>query len=191
MSQIGQPSAQARSGGNAETRTAWPLRAWFVAEIYFAIVSSWALLLYPQAAVTDFAWPVRPVVTAALFGAIYFCALPLMIAGSFARIWERVRVAVLPSAVFTAVMLLPTYLHLDRFLTGSPAFYSLLASYVLPPPVFVGCYIWQQRRSQPVGFGTTAPLSKFERGFLFINGAALTGFATTVMIFPAALQAIA
>ena len=94
-------------------------------------------------------------------------------------------------AVFTAVMLLPTYLHLDRFVTGTPAFYTWLASYVLPPPIFVGCYIWQQRRSQPVGFGTTAPLSKFERGFLFINGATLTGFATTVMIFPAALQAIA
>ena len=38
----------------------------------------------------NFAWPIQPVVVAALFGAIYFCALLLMLAGAFTRIWERV-----------------------------------------------------------------------------------------------------
>lgn len=174
-----------------ETPAAWPLRAWFAAEIFFAIASSWAVLLAPQSTATNFAWPIQPVVTAALFGAVYFCALPLMVAGLMARVWERVRVVVLPAAVFTAVMLLPTFLHIDRFSTGTISFNIWLASYVLPPPVFVACYLWQQRRSQPVGSGITAPLPKLERGFFFANGAALMIFAVAVMLSPLILQAIA
>lgn len=174
----------------AETPAAWPLRAWFVAEIFFAIASSSAVFLSPQSTATNFAWPIKPVVAAALFGAIYFCALLLMIGGLFTPVWERVRVIVLPSAIFTAVMLLPTFLHLDRFATGSTSFAIWLASYVLPPPVFLACYLWQQQRSQPVGMGITTPLGGFERGFLLVNGAVLLAFAIVVMVFPPVLQAI-
>ena len=145
----------------------------------------------PQAAATNFAWPIQPVVVAAVFGAIYVSALPLMVAGVFTRVWERVRVVVLPAAVFTAAMLLPTFLHLDRFSTGTVSFAIWLASYVLPPPVFVACYIWQQKRSQPVGSGTTQPLPTPERSFFFANGGALMILAIAVMSFPAILQAIA
>jgi hypothetical protein len=185
MSHTDTPAAVLR-----ETPAAWPLRAWFAAEIFFAIASSSAVLLAPQATATNFAWPIQPVVVAALFGAVYFCALFVMAGGLFTRIWERVRVIVLPSAVFTAVMLLPTYLHLERFATGSVSFGIWLASYVLPPPVFVACYLWQQRRSQSVGTGITAPLPSLERGFFFVNGAVLMVFAIAVMLFPAILQAI-
>src|SRR5882672_3601348 len=171
----------------ADTPAAWPLRACFGAEIFFAVASSWAVLLTPQATATNFAWPIQPAVTAALFGAVYFSALPLMAAGFFTRIWERVRVVVLPSAVFTAVMLLPTFLHIDRFSTGTVSFAIWLASYVLPPPVFVACYIWQQKRSQPVGSGATRPLPKLERSFFFANGGALMILAIAVMLFPAIL----
>src|SRR4051812_31682249 len=156
-------SAVARAG----TAVAWPLRAGFVAEILFALASSSAVFLAPQSTSSNFAWPIQPVVAAALFGAIYFCALLLMVAGFLTRVWERVRVIVLPSAFFTAAMLLPTFLHLDRFSTGSISFAIWLASYVLPPPVFVACYVWQQRRAQPVGAGVTTPLESFERIFLF------------------------
>ncbi len=193
MSSLDQTSSRADAllAAPAETPAAWPLRAWFVAEIFFAVASSWALLLTPQAAATNFAWPIQPVVTAALFGAIYFSALPLMVGGFLTRTWEHVRVAVLPAAVFTAAMLVPTFLHWDRFATGSVAFAIWFTSYAVPPWVFVACYIWQQRRSQPVGSGITAPLPALERGFLFANGAALVIFAIVVMLFPAVLRAIA
>jgi hypothetical protein len=180
-----------RTDAPAETPVAWPLRAWFAAEVFFAAASSSATLLAPHATQSNFAWPIQPVVAAALFGAIYFCALLLMLAGAFTRIWERVRVIVLPSAVFTAVMLLPTFLHWDRFTTQSVSFALWLASYLLPPPIFVACYIWQQKRSQPVGFDVTQPLPGFARTFLFANGAALTVFSIVVMLFPSSLQAIA
>jgi hypothetical protein len=174
-----------------KTPAAWPLRAWFAAEVFFAVASSWAVLVAPQATATNFAWPIQPVVTAALFGAIYFSALPIMVAGVVTRIWEHVRVLVLPAAVFTAAMLIPTFLHWDRFATGSVSFAIWLASYVLPPPIFVACYIWQQKRSQPVGFDVTQPLPGLERAFLFANGAVLIIFAIAVMLFPSILQAIA
>jgi hypothetical protein len=182
---------QASSAAGQETPVAWPLRAWFAAEIFFAIASSWAIFLSPQSAASNFAWPITPAVTAALFGAVYLSALPLMIAGLCTRVWEHVRVVVLPAAVFTAVMLLPTFLHLGRFSTGSVSFAIWLASYVLPPPVFAACYVWQQKRAQPVGTGIVAPLPSLERGFLFANGCALIVFSVVVMLFPALLQAIA
>lgn len=175
----------------AETPPAWPLRAWFGAEVFFAVASSWAILLSPQASATNFAWPIQPVVTAALFGAIYFSALPLMLAGLFGRVWERVRVVVLPAAIFTAVMLIPTFAHLDRFSTGTASFNIWLASYVLPPPVFLACYVWQQKRSHAVGTGITQPLPRLERTFFLVNGAALAVFAIAVMFAPRLLQAIA
>lgn len=175
----------------AETPAAWPLRAWFVAEVFFAGSASSAVFLSPQSTASNFAWPIQPVVAAALFGAVYFCAAILVGAGFFTRIWERVRVVVLPAAVFTAVMLLPTYLHLDRFATGGIAFALWLASYVLPPPVFVACYIWQQKRAQSVGTGITAPLPSFERWFFLANGAALTIFSIAVMFYPVIVQTIA
>jgi hypothetical protein len=182
---------QPPSSSPADTPAAWPLRAWFGAEIFFAIASSWAVLWAPQATATNFAWPIQPVVTAALFGAVYFSALPLMVAGTFTRTWERARVVVLPAAVFTAAMLIPTFMHIDRFSTGTVSFAIWIASYVLPPPVFVACYIWQQKRSQPIGSGITQPLPALERGFLFANGAVLMMFAIAVMVFPAILQSIA
>jgi hypothetical protein len=174
-----------------KTAAAWPLRASFVAEVFFALASSSAVLLAPEATASNFAWPIKPVVVAALFGAIYFCALLLMIGGFLTRIWEHVRVIVLPSAVFTAAMLLPTFLHLDKFATGSVSFNIWFASYVLPPPVFVACYLWQQKRAQPVGIGITASLPDFARGILFANGAALLLVAIAVMLHPPILQAIA
>jgi len=189
---LGQTPSRAETPAAAkETPAAWPLRAWFIAEVFFALASSWAVLLAPQATATNFAWPIQPVVTAAVFGAIYFCALPLMVVGVFTRTWEHVRVVVLPAAVFTAAMLLPTFLHIDRFSTGTVSFAIWLASYVLPPPVFVACYVWQQQRSQRVGSGITAPLPTLERGFFFANGAALAIFAVAVMLTPAILQGIA
>jgi len=189
---LGQTQSRAETPtAHQETPAAWPLRAWFAAEIFFAIASSWAVLLAPQSTATNFAWPIQPVVTAALFGAVYFCALPLMIAGLMTKVWERVRVVVLPAAVFTAVMLLPTFLHLERFSTGTVSFWVWFASYILPPPVFVACYLWQQKRSQPVGSGITAPLPTLERGFFFANGAALMILAVAVMFSPPILQAIA
>lgn len=182
---------QSAINGLATSPVAWPLRAWLVAEVLFAGASSSATLLAPEATESNFAWPIQPVVTAALFGAFYVCALLLMLTGAFIRTWEHVRVIVLPSAAFTAVMLLPTFLHWERFSVKSISFALWLASYVLPPPIFVGCYIWQQRRSQPVGVGVTEPLSALLRAFLFANGAGLAVFAILVMFVPSTLQAIA
>jgi hypothetical protein len=174
-----------------ETRVAWPLRAWFGVEIFFGLASSFSVFLSPHATASNFAWPIQPAVTAAVFGAVYFSALLLMIASLFTPVWERARVVVLPAAVFTAVMLLPTFLHLDRFSTGSIAFVIWLASYVLPPPVFVACFVWQQRRTARIGSGGAASAPLPGRWLLLANGALLTTFCIAVMAFPAILQAIA
>ena len=159
------------------------MRAWFVAEIFFALASSWALLLAPQATETNFAWPIQPVVTAAVFGAIYFCALLLMLAGFFTRIWERVRVIVLPSAAFTAVMLMPTFLHLGPIFDRVGLFAHLARELCAAAAGLCRMLHLATGRSQPVGSGVTQPAADDCAAFLFVNGAALAVFSIAVMLF--------
>lgn len=174
-----------------ESQVAWPLRAWFGAEVFFGVASSAALFLSPENSAENFAWPIKPAVVAAVFGGIYFSALITMAWCLATRTWEHVRAVVLPAAVFTAVMLIPTILHLEKFLTQSVPFWIWLASYVLPPPIFVACYVWQQRRSAPPGSAVTAPLPDWARTALLVNGSALVVFAAVVMVAPQLLIAIA
>lgn len=71
-----------------------------------------------------------------------------MLMAVFVRRWELVRVFVLPGMVFTATKLLVTVLHWDRFAVGTGPFNIWFASYLLPPPLFAACWVWQQRRAK-------------------------------------------
>lgn len=173
------------------TPARWPIRAWFGVEIFFAIASSYALFLFPGNAADNFAWPVKPVTVGAFFGAIYFSAGVTMLCALFIRHWENMRVVVLPAAYFTAIMLVPTFLHLEKFSTGHIAFWVWLASYVLPPIVFLACYVWQQQRANPVGYNVTAPLLNWVHRLFFYHGWALFAAGMLFMIVPSLLQAIA
>ena len=51
---------------------------------------------------------------------------------------EMIRVMVLPTALFSTAQLAATILHWDKFTVDSTPFYVWLASYVLPPPIFMG-----------------------------------------------------
>ncbi len=54
---------------------------------------------------------------------------------------------ILPAVLFTGVQLVVTFLHWEKFTFGSMPFYVWFASYLLPPPIFLAAYLWQQRRA--------------------------------------------
>ncbi|MGQ0575723.1 MAG: hypothetical protein ACT4RN_16190 [Pseudonocardia sp.] len=169
----------------------WPLRAWMAVEVLFGLAAISTIFLRPQDTDTGFAWPIEPVVAAAALGAFYLAAAPLFVLPLFARSWQHVRVVVLPAAAFATAMLGATFLHWDRFSVGTFPFALWFASYLLPPPIFVGLYVWHQRGAAPVGTGIGAPLAPAVRALLRVNGVVVTGIAVLGFAVPAALIAVA
>lgn len=168
-----------------------PLRAWLGVEVLFGVAASLSIGLSPEASSSNFAWPVRPAVMAAVLGAFYFTTAPLFLLPLFARRWECIRVMILPAALFCTLELVATFLHWEKFSVGSRPFAVWLASYVLPPPILVAAYVWHQRhlRAQPAA--PAEPLPGWLRKTCVGCGAALTlvgglGFVAPSVLIPTA-----
>src|SRR5687767_15895209 len=129
------------------TPIAWPLRAWLAVEVLFGIGAVMAIGVSPADSATNFSWPIQPVVMAAVLGAFYMSSALLFLLPFFAKRWEMIRVMILPTAIFSTVQLIATFLHWDKFSVGTTPFYVWFASYLLPPPIFVAAYVWHQRRA--------------------------------------------
>lgn len=126
----------------------WPVRAWLAVEVGFGVAAVLSIGVAPQDSATNFAWPIRPAVMASVLGAFYITTAPLFLLPLLARRWEKIRVLFLPAALFCALQLLATFLHWEKFRADSRPFGVWLASYVLPPPVLVAAYVWQQRAAR-------------------------------------------
>ena len=129
------------------TPIAWPLRAWFGGELFFAMAATISVALDPANTQANFAWTIKPEVMAALIGASFMALAPVLVLMLFMRRWENVRVFVLPGLAFTAAQLVVTFLHWDRFAAWTGPFNIWFASHLPPPPVFLACCLWQQGRA--------------------------------------------
>lgn len=166
-----------------------PLRIWLFVEIGFGLAALSSIALSPQDSATNFAWPIKPTVTAALLGAFYASSAGIFVLAAFARRWEDIRLMVIPATLFTATELAATFLHWDRFTVGSTPFNVWFASYLLPPPIFLACFVWQQQRALPRAGAERLPTAL--RLPMTIVGAAITLFAILSFAMPQALIAVA
>lgn len=169
------------------TPIALPLRLWLGVEVLFGIGAVLAIGVAPQDSGTNFAWPIQPVVMAAVLGAFYMSSALLFLLPFFAKRWEMIRVMILPTAIFSTVQLIATFLHWDKFSIGTTPFYVWFASYLLPPPIFVSAYIWHQRRASSQTINADSPLPSWMRTLFWISGIGLILFATSVFILPSLL----
>ncbi len=178
----------------AGTKIGWPLRLWFAVELFFAISATLTVGLRPADTANSFAWTIKPEVMAALIGSFYMALAPVVILALFARRWEGVRVFVLPGAVFTLAQLVVTFLYWERFAVGTAPFWIWFASYLLPPPVFLGCYLWQERRARSEGTDlsvgassrfSSGPLARGLRRGLLLFGTLFTLEAIAGLVSPA------
>jgi hypothetical protein len=111
--------------------------------------------LYVLSTHTDayFAWTIKPPLTAAFLGAGYAAGLVLVLLGLRARAWAEARIAVVTVAVFSALTLLATVLHRDRFhfgVDGAVARFAAwfwLGIYIVVPVALAVLIVLQQRQS--------------------------------------------
>ena len=168
------------------------LRVWFAVEVLFGIGAVVSIGLFPQNARENFAWDVQPTVMASVLGAYYMSSALLFVLPLLARRWEMIRVMILPTALFGSAELIATLLHWDRFSVGMLPFWVWFVSYLLPPPIFFGFYIYLQRKVKTSGVVVPGePLSREVRTAFIHWGALLGILAVVLFIFPYLLIAAA
>jgi hypothetical protein len=176
----------------AGTPILWPVRIWLAVEVLFSLGA--ILITFPDPAHTAgrFAWDVQPPIMAAVLGAYYLSTLPLTLLTLFARRWEMIRVIVLPTVIFTAAALVATMLHWSRFAVGTVPFNVWFLSYLLPPPILLAGYLWQERRARQAGrIVSNDPLPREARLTLLHWGALVCLLAVAIFLFPDLIAGIA
>jgi len=169
------------------TPIAYPLRIWLAVEVLFGIAAVLAVGIAPAETETNFAWTIRPVVMAAVLGAFYMSSAPLFLLPLFAHRWEMIRTMILPVALFSTVQLAATFLHWDKFAVGTTPFYVWFASYLLPPPIFVGAYVWHQQKAVSNLPVSDDPIPGWLHRLLVVCGGILTLAAALAFFIPGLL----
>jgi hypothetical protein len=158
---------------------------WLWIEVLFGLAAISVVGLRPDETATRFAWHIQPDVMAAALGGLYIATAPVLVLQATARRWEMIRVFVLPAIAFTIAELVATLLHLDRFSVGTLPFNVWVASYVLPPVVFLFGYLYHQRLAGPPVSRNALP--KGLRAALILVGSLWTISGLVGFVFPASL----
>lgn len=169
--------------------TAGLRRMLVVASVLVGIAGVQLFVLTEQTA-RYFAWTVSPPLTAAFLGAAYWASGLLELLAAREWLWARARIAVPAVFTFTALTLLATLLHHDRFHFASPAALARAAAWVwlaiyVAVPVLLGALLLRQlrapggtapRREQPLPTGVLVVLA--------VQAGALLGFGLVLFVVP-------
>ena len=136
-----------------------------------------------------FAWTIQPPLTAAFLGSGYGAGCVLVILALRTRLWAQARTAIITIALFAALTLVATLLHLDRFHFSAPgavarfAAWFWLAIYVVVPVALLVLSVQQQRA--PGGDPKRVqPLPAWLMALLAAQGAVMLAVGVTLFVAP-------
>lgn len=144
----------------------------------FVFIAGAPLALSPENTKTLFAWTINPpLLTAAFLGASYWASACLGVLAARQPVWARTRLAVPTSFTFTALTLLATLLHIDRFHLNSPDVTAVLFAWVwltiyAGVPLSLAVVLVHQMRAPGGDPPRQAPLPGWLRAALGVLGAA-------------------
>jgi hypothetical protein len=142
-----------------------------------------------------FAWTIAVPLTAAFLGGAYWSACVLEFMAARRALWADARVAVPAVIIFTALTLVVTLVHLDRFHFGAPELITRagtwfwLAVYA-SVPVIMTALLLPQRRAPGGEPPRTAPMPGWMRGALLVIAAILLVLGLPLLLAPEATLAI-
>jgi hypothetical protein len=141
-------------------------------------------LLFIGATRTDdyFSWTIDPPQTAAFLGAAYWSAAVLFTWASAQRQWERLRIAVFPELTVAVLLLIATFLHLDKFHDDIFG-YFWVAAYSAAPPVLI-YLVATTRTDGGGGREPLLPMPAWLRLALVLQAAAFAVYGAGLFVSP-------
>ena len=138
-----------------------------------------------------FAWTIQPPLTAAFLGAAYWSSCCLELLAAREREWARARVAVPAVLSFTALTLVATLIHRERFHLSSPEFLARTAAWTwleiyAAVPVAMAVLLVGQLRTRGGDPPRLAPLPAWLRVPVAAQAAVLLGLGVALFVAPTA-----
>lgn len=130
-----------------------------------------------------FAWTIPIPLTAAFLGANYLASTLVSFFSARQKVWARMRAAIPGVFVFTTLLTVATFMHLDKFRLDSVPGWAWLIVYVAVPPLLFLCLFlqWRAPGGDPV---RVAPLQGWLKVLLVIQGLILLGFGIALFFYP-------
>ena len=154
-------------------------------------------VLFVGMAHTDqlFAWEATSPVTAALLGAGFLGAAPMMFNASIRRLWEEARIGLVPAGVLVATMLGVTILHFGELRIGGGPIIALVLSigWVLAMAgltVGVIAALMQQANEPGLPLARNVPIPRAVAPLVALQGAAHLGLGFGLLVEPAFWSAL-
>lgn len=141
-----------------------------------------------------FSWTIGSPLTAAFLGGSYLAAFVLELIAARETYWANARVAVPAVFLFTALTLIVTLLHIDKFHFDSPHWNTVAGTwvwlfvYLLVPFIMAALWVMQSRlRGEDPA--RTARLPVWARTLLLVQGGVMALTGISLLLFPATLAA--
>jgi hypothetical protein len=153
------------------------------------------LFIFAESTDRHFAWTIHPALTAAFLGAGYWASVPLELLAAREKSWANARVAVPAVFVFTALTLVATLIHLDRFHFHSSSFetraatWGWIAIYAAVPPAMLLLFVRQVRLPGPDP-PRRAPLETWARTVFALQAASFLALGIALFVAPDETKAI-
>ncbi|MPV37533.1 hypothetical protein [Georgenia subflava] len=154
------------------------------------------LLVRAEETATTFAWTIEPPATAGFMGAGYASGTVLVVLSLAGRSWTRTRVPLVTILAFTALTLVATVVHLDKFhlRAADPlprlAAWFWLAVYVIVPVGLAVVLILQRRVSPVRRSALRAAVPMWLKALLLVEGAVLLVVGTAIYLAPTTAEVL-
>ncbi len=169
----------------------FPITRWVLAAVILVLLIAFLVLyLNPETTKQNFAWEIKPPLTAVFMGAGYISGAYMFVFAVFGKKWHLIKNSFRPVTTFATSMLVATLLHYDRFLYSNLAFKLWLPIYIITP--FLVPWLWFHNRKTDSGIIETGDkiVPKLIRWALGLVGVLTCVFWITNFIYPPLLIAI-
>jgi len=144
---------------------------------------------------TFFAWTIQSPLTAAFLGAAYWASFVLEFMAAREKHWTHARCAVPAVVAFTALTLVVTLIHIDKFHFNAPSLLTRMGTWVwlavyASVPVIMSILTIIQLRAPGASPPRQHPLPQWMRTILIINASVLILFGLALLIAPTAVMSL-